>query len=87
MRQQEVLRLNSLRRSIVVVLGLALLGGLWSIALDWDHIFQWVLHVKDPLSLSGFEGRPYHTVFGFLVQSVLLACITVALILRWNDVE
>jgi hypothetical protein len=76
-----------LRRLIYVTLGLALLGGLWSVALDWDHIWYWVLHVPDPITLSGFEGRPYHTVFGFLVQSVLLACITVALILRWNDVK
>ena len=75
------------RRLIVGTLGLALLGGLWSIALDWDHIWMFILQVKDPLSLSGFEGRPFHTVFGFLVQSVLLACITVALILRWNDVK
>ena len=76
-----------LRRYMIVILGLALLGGLWSVALDWDHIWYWLLQVPDPFSLSGFTGRPFHTVTGVIVQSVLFACITVALILRWNDIK
>ena len=58
-----------------VVLGLALLGGLWSCALDWDHLWMYLLHVPDPINFSGTQGRPFHTVGWFLVQSVLAALV------------
>jgi hypothetical protein len=58
-----------------VVLGLALLGGLWSCALDWDHIWYWILKVPDPINFSGIEGRPFHTVGLFLLQSCIAALV------------
>jgi len=58
-----------------VVLGLALLGGLWSCALDWDHIWYWILSVPDPINFSGIQGRPFHTVGWFLLFSVLTAFV------------
>jgi hypothetical protein len=76
-----------LRRYVFVILGLAFLGGFWSVALDWDHIWMFILQVPDPVTLSQFAGRPFHTITGVIVQSVLFSIITVALILRWNDVK
>jgi len=58
-----------------VILGLALLGGLWSCALDWDHIWYWILQVPDPINFSGIQGRPFHTVGWFLLQSVVAALV------------
>ena len=58
-----------------VVLGLALLGGLWSCALDWDHIWYWILSVPDPINFSGIQGRPFHTVVCFLLQSIIAALV------------
>jgi len=58
-----------------VILGLTLLGGLWSCALDADHIWYWILHVPDPLNYSGIQGRPFHTVAWFLLFSVLAALV------------
>jgi hypothetical protein len=58
-----------------VTLGLAFLGGVWSCALDWDHIFVWVLQVPDPINFSGIQGRPFHTVVCFLLQSVVAALV------------
>ena len=66
--------MNSHRRwKINVTLGLALLGGLWSIALDADHIWYYLLQVPDPINFSGIEGRPFHTVAWFLLFSILAA--------------
>jgi len=58
-----------------VILGLALLGGLWSCLLDWDHVWFWVFKVSDPLNFSGIQGRPFHTVGCFLLQSVFTALV------------
>jgi len=58
-----------------VVLGLALLGGLWSCVLDWDHIWFWILQVPDPINFSGVQGRPFHAVGLFLLQSVFAALV------------
>ena len=58
-----------------VILGLALLGGIWSCALDWDHIWYWILQVPDPINFSGIQGRPFHTVGLFLFQSVLVLLV------------
>ena len=58
-----------------VVLGLALLGGFWSCLLDWDHIWFWILQVPDPINFSGVQGRPFHTVGWFLLQSVVAALV------------
>ena len=60
---------------MIVILGLALLGGLWSCALDWDHIWYWILQVPDPINFSGIQGRPFHTVTWFLLQSVIIAFV------------
>ena len=62
-------------RGYYVVLGLALLGGLWSCLLDWDHIWFWILKVPDPINFSGIQGRPFHTVGLFLLQSVFAALV------------
>lgn len=58
-----------------VALGLALLGGLWSCVLDWDHIWFWILQVPDPINFSGIQGRPFHTVGFFLLQSVFASLV------------
>jgi len=58
-----------------VVLGLALLGGVWSCVLDWDHIWYWMLQVPDPINFSGVQGRPFHTVGWFLLQSVFASLV------------
>ena len=58
-----------------VVLGLALLGGFWSCLLDWDHIFVWIFKIPDPINFSGIQGRPFHTVGWFLLQSVFAALV------------
>ena len=63
------------RRYLYVILGLAFLGGLWSCALDWDHLWYWILKVPDPINFSGIEGRPFHTVVWFLLQSCLAALV------------
>lgn len=63
------------RRLLYVILGLAFLGGIWSCLLDWDHIWFWVLHVPDPINFSGIQGRPFHTVDWFLLQSVFAAFV------------
>lgn len=63
------------RGFLLVVLGLSLLGGLWSCVLDWDHVWYWVLQVPDPVNFSGIQGRPFHTVAWFLLQSVLAAFV------------
>jgi len=62
-----------MRRDYYVILGLALLGGIWSCALDWDHIFVWVFQIQDPINFSGIQGRPFHTVGWFLLQSIITA--------------
>jgi len=59
-----------------VTLGLALLGGLFSVAVDWDHIFAWVLHTAPPFIAVGTitsAGRPFHTWYIFLLYSVVLS--------------
>jgi len=62
-------------RFAYVVLGLALLGGLWSCLLDWDHVWYWMLQVPDPINFSGVQGRPFHTVGWFLLQSVFVSLV------------
>jgi len=63
------------RRIVYVVLGLSLLGGLWSCALDADHIFMFILKIPDPINFSGIQGRPFHTVAWFLLFSCLAALV------------
>ena len=58
-----------------VVLGLALAGCLFTIALDWDHIWYWILQVPDPVNFTGIPGRPFHTVGLFLLQSIGAALV------------
>ena len=64
-----------MRKIINVVLGLALFGCLFTVALDWDHIWMWVLQVPDPVNFSGTPGRPFHTVGWFLLFSIVAALV------------
>ena len=75
------------RRWLIVIVGLALLGGLWSCALDWDHIWMFILQVPDPVNFSSIEGRPFHTVVCFLLQSVAAALVLGYLQPRIMDVK
>ena len=63
------------RRLLYVTLGLTLLGGLWSVALDADHIWHYLLQVPDPVNFTGIQGRPFHTVAWFLLFSILAALV------------
>ena len=68
---KSIIRRNDWR----AILGYAFLGGLWSCVLDWDHIWYWILKVPDPINFSGIEGRPFHTVICFLLQSVFATLV------------
>jgi hypothetical protein len=61
---------------INVILGLTFAGFVFTVALDWDHIWYWVLQVPDPVNFSGIPGRPFHTVGWFLLQSIAAALVS-----------
>lgn len=48
--------------------------------LDVDHVWKWFLHVPDPLSFTGIEGRPFHSPFIFVLGSIACSRIIVAFI-------
>ena len=63
------------RELINVVLGLTLASLIFTVALDWDHIWFFVLQVSDPVNFSGIPGRPFHTVGWFLLFSIAAALV------------
>lgn len=73
--------LSCCRRNSLVILGFAFLGGLWSIALDWDHIWS-VLGLVEPANFTGMYGRPFHSLAWFAVQSVVAGFVLAALVVR-----
>lgn len=76
----------TIRRSdILVILGLSFLGGLFSVAVDFDHIWVWVLHVSPPIIFSGpvtSAGRPFHTWYIFLLYSMVVSAWLTAFMVR-----
>ncbi len=77
---------NSWRSGNIVLLGCALLGGLWSIGLDWDHIWL-ALGLADPVNFTGMVGRPFHSIFWFAVQSVVAGFVLAALVVRLDSMD
>jgi len=68
-----------------VVLGLALLGGLFSVVVDFDHLWVWVLKTSPPFIFQGAitsAGRPFHTWYIFLFYSVVVSAGLTALMAR-----
>lgn len=61
--------------SVNVLLGLACIGCLFTIALDWDHLWMFILQVPDPVNFTGIQGRPFHTMGWFLLQSIVAASV------------
>jgi hypothetical protein len=68
-----------------VILGLSLLGGLYSVALDLDHIWVWVLGVEPPFTVQGAlndGGRFLHVWYIFLAYALVNAAWITALVRR-----
>lgn len=75
---------NYKRRTLINgLLGFALLGGFYSIIVDYDHIWVWIFHESPPFNLSGSPGRPFHTITIFLLYSMVLAPGISSLMSRW----
>jgi len=58
---------------------------LYTCALDWDHIWVWLLDTVPPVVLYT-EGRPFHTVGVFLLYAVVVSLGLTALIVRRGEV-
>lgn len=69
-------------------MGFAFLSGFYACAVDWDHIWEWVLHTPTPWILPSVlfglssAGRPFHTVYFFVLYSVVLGGICTAFVVR-----
>ena len=85
MREKDVVRHTHNRLGATLRLGL--LGGAYSCLLDFDHVWAFIFQVPDPISFTGIPGRPLHHIGVFMVYSIFLAAVMVALILRRNDLE
>ena len=58
------------------------LAFIYTCALDWDHVWFFILKVTDPFNLTGIQGRPFHTVSVFLLYAVVVAVGITAFIVR-----
>jgi hypothetical protein len=62
-------------------IGYALLGGLFSIVVDFDHIWIWVLQIEPPFVLPSiiFDitsiGRPFHTIYAFILYAIIITIL------------
>ena len=68
-----------------VTLGLALLGGIFSVLVDYDHIWEWVFHTAAPYIFKGSitsNGRPFHTDYIFGLYGLVLSIRLTALMVR-----
>ena len=64
-----------------------LLAFIYTCALDWDHIWFFVLKVADPINLTGIQGRPFHTVSVFLLYAVVVAIGITAFVVRRHVID
>ena len=68
-----------------VILGLPLLGGLYTVALDWDHLYVILSGITPVLIAPGVissAGRPFHTWYLFLVYAMVVSVGLTALVRR-----
>ena len=61
-------------------------GGIFSVIVDFDHIWWWLLKVPPPISFvqTHVFGRPFHTLPLFIAFAVLYSLWVVALDRRLN---
>jgi hypothetical protein len=74
------------RRLLYVILGLSLFGGLYTVALDFDHLWTWILGTLPPVIFPGAistAGRPFHTWYIFLGYALVNAAWITALVRRY----
>ncbi len=73
-----------------VVMGCAFLSGLLACIVDWDHIWVWVFKTQPPTVLPSVlfnissEGRPFHTVYVFLLYALVLSIVCTAFVVRYH---
>ena len=63
------------RSFLFVVLGLTFVSCLFTVVLDWDHVWMFILQVSDPINFTGVQGRPFHTVGWFFLFSIVAAFV------------
>ena len=61
------------------------LAFIYTCALDWDHIWVWILDTVPPLVLYT-PGRPFHTVVVFLVYAMVVSVGVVAFVVRRHNI-
>ena len=74
------------RRILYVILGLSLIGCLYTVALDFDHIWVWLLGTEPPFVAPGIistQGRPFHTWYIFLGYAMVVSLGITALVRRY----
>lgn len=71
-----------------VILGLSLLGGLFSVLVDFDHIPLWLFnirlgwHLPNILWSVSLEGRNLHTIYVFVAYAIILSLWLTPLVVR-----
>ena len=73
-------------RLVYVILGLSCIGILYTVALDLDHIWTWVLGTQPPFIAQGListQGRPFHTWYIFTAYALVTAAGLTALVRRY----
>ena len=76
------------RRWLYVILGLSLVGCLYTVAVDLDHIWTWLLGTLPPIIFPGAistAGRPFHTWYIFLGYAMVNAAWITALVRRYTQ--
>ena len=75
------------RKRLVTAWWCGVLGLVYSCALDWDHIWAWLLKVEPPINITGIQGRPFHDPVVFLLYAVVVSVGVVAFVLRRHVVD
>ena len=75
------------RKRLVNAWWCGVLGLVYSCALDWDHIWFFILQIPDPINLTGIQGRPFHAPVVFLLYAVVVSLGIVAFVLRRHVID
>ena len=83
-RKNDVDRNTSNR--LALARDMCIIALVYTCALDWDHIWLWLLETVPPLVLHT-PGRPFHAVVVFLVYAMVVSAGITALVVRRSDLE
>ena len=75
------------RKRLALAWKCGVLGLVYSCALDWDHIWVWLLEVAPPINITGIQGRPFHHPVVFLLYAVVVSVGVVAFVLRRHVID